>query len=51
MTVKFLVFGGELRGAQQKALRFFQFFKPLKPDLRLKSALVAANGAATDANR
>ena len=27
LTVRFLVFSGELRGAQQKALRFFQFLK------------------------
>jgi hypothetical protein len=33
LTVWFLVLGGELRRAQQKALRFFQFFKPIKPDL------------------
>ena len=49
MTVGFLVLGGELREAQQKALRFFQFFKPIKPDLGLKSALAVVNGAATDA--
>ena len=49
MTVRFLVLGGELRRAQQKALRFFQFFKPIKPDLGLKSALAVVNGAATDA--
>ena len=49
MTVRFLVLGGELRRAQQKALRFFQFFKPIKPDLGLKSALAVVNGAVTDA--
>ena len=49
MTVRFLVLGRELRRAQQKALRFFQFFKPIEPDLGLKSALAAVNGAVTDA--
>ena len=49
MTVRFLVLGGELRRAQQKALRFFQFFKPIKPDLGLNSALAVVNGAVTDA--
>ena len=33
LTVRFLVLGGELRRAQQKALRFFQFFKSIEPDL------------------
>ena len=49
MTFRFLVLGGELRRAQQKALRFFQLFKPIKPDLGLKSALALVNGAVTDA--
>ena len=49
MTVWFLVLGGELKRAQQKALRFFHFFKPIKPDLGLKSALAVVNGAVTDA--
>jgi hypothetical protein len=49
LTVRFLFLGGELRRAQQKALRFFQFFKPIKPDLGLKLALAAVNGAVTDA--
>ena len=49
MTVRFLLLGGELRRAQQKLLRFFQFFKSIEPDLGLKSALAAVNGAVTDA--
>jgi hypothetical protein len=49
LTVRFLVLGREFRRAQQKALRFFQFFKPIKPDLGLKSALSVVNGAVTDA--
>ena len=48
MTVRFLVLGGEFRRAQEKALRFIQFFKPIEPNLDLKSALVAVNGGATD---
>jgi hypothetical protein len=49
LTVRFLLLGGELRRAQQKLLRFFQFFKSIEPDLGLKSALAAVNGAVTDA--
>jgi hypothetical protein len=49
LTVRFLVLGREFRRAQQKALRFFQFFKPIKPDLGLKSALALVNGSVTDA--
>ena len=49
MTVRFLVLGRELRRAQQQALRFLQFFKPIKPELGFKSALAVVNGAVTAA--
>ena len=49
MTVRFLVLGGEVEEGTAEGSPFFSIFKPIKPDLDLKSALAVVNGAATDA--